>query len=256
MAYDDGEEYDRGVQTPYHRLWYGMVEERMQELLPGSGLLLDAGGGTGEFCLRAGRLRPGMDFVNLDLSGPMLATSLRKWASSGLEAGFRAVRGDMARLPLSSALFDVVLCLGDSLGYAADRERGFAELARVLRPGGLLWVSGNAFWGNFACMLADGPDMGFGAGKVREYYRTRWVGQGENSVHSFTTEELEDLARRNGLEVEEVFSTPVLGVHEDFLEDPEMARWVREVQVRYSSHMGLVERGNHINVVYAKPGRG
>ena len=74
MAYDDGEEYDRGVRTPYHRMWYGMVEERMAELLPDRGLLLDAGGGTGEFCQRAGRLRPEMRLVNLDLSGPMLAT--------------------------------------------------------------------------------------------------------------------------------------------------------------------------------------
>jgi len=256
MAYDDGEEYDRGVRTPYHRLWYGMVEERMEELLPEEGLLLDAGGGTGELCLRAGGLRPEMDFVNLDVSAPMLATSQRKYASSGLEAGFFAVRGDMSRLPLPSALFDVVLCLGDSLGYVEDREGGFAELVRVLRPAGLLWVSGNAFWGNFACMLAEGPELGFGSAGVREYYRTHWIDQGENSVHSFTVEELKGLGRGNGLEVKEVFSTPVLGVHEDFLEDPEMARWVREVQMRHTSHAGLIERGNHINVVYSKPGRG
>jgi SAM-dependent methyltransferase len=49
--------------------------------------------------------------------------------------GLDAVLGDIRDLPFHDGEFDVVMC-NHTLYHLADRDRGIAELARVLRPGG------------------------------------------------------------------------------------------------------------------------
>jgi ubiquinone/menaquinone biosynthesis C-methylase UbiE len=50
------------------------------------------------------------------------------------------IRADMTCLPFASAVFDVVLS-GLALGHATDISRCLREVARVLRPGGVLLYS-------------------------------------------------------------------------------------------------------------------
>jgi SAM-dependent methyltransferase len=57
----------------------------------------------------------------------------------------RLVAGDMLRLPLGDAAFDVVVNLASSLGLlleSADALAALREMGRVLRPGGRLLVEG------------------------------------------------------------------------------------------------------------------
>jgi SAM-dependent methyltransferase len=49
--------------------------------------------------------------------------------------GLEAVLGDVRELPFEDGEFDVVVC-SQTLYHVPDRDRGIAELARVLRPGG------------------------------------------------------------------------------------------------------------------------
>lgn len=75
------------------------------------------------------------------------ADALRFCAERGYRRLFRA---DFHRLPLASASFDLVTCI-DVLEHLEDDRRAVAELARILRPAGLLVVSVPAFmalWGD------------------------------------------------------------------------------------------------------------
>jgi demethylmenaquinone methyltransferase/2-methoxy-6-polyprenyl-1,4-benzoquinol methylase len=92
-------------------------------LAPGS-LVLDLAAGTGDFCrdLAAAGHRP----VGFDLSWGMLAHA---------RTAAPLVQADALRLPLPSATADGATC-GFALRNFVDLPRFFAELARVVRPGG------------------------------------------------------------------------------------------------------------------------
>ena len=93
--------------------------------------VLDAGCGTG----RAGRelARRGVRVVGIDLDGEMLETARRK------APGVTWVNADISSVQLGEE-FDVVLMAGNVINFVVTPQRrlAIANLARHLRPGGLL----------------------------------------------------------------------------------------------------------------------
>jgi SAM-dependent methyltransferase len=92
------------------------------------GRLLEVGSGTGAFAARC-VAELGCDVVALDASAEMVrATQAR---------GVHAVIGDIQELPFPDSDFDCAVAAW-MLYHVPDLDRGVAELARVLRPGGRL----------------------------------------------------------------------------------------------------------------------
>jgi ubiquinone/menaquinone biosynthesis C-methylase UbiE/DNA-binding transcriptional ArsR family regulator len=113
------------------------VEAALQRLVPeDAGRLLDIGTGTGRVLeLLAPRISRGL---GIDASKAMLALARSRLSRAG--CAHCAVRlGDMYRLPLADASFDLVV-LQMVLHYAEDPAGVLAETARVLRPGGVAIV--------------------------------------------------------------------------------------------------------------------
>ena len=96
---------------------------RALRLGPGA-RVLDLAAGTGDFCreLSAAGLRP----VGIDLSYGMLAAA---------RTDAPLAQADVLRLPVTDAVADGVTC-GFALRNLVALEPFFAELARVVRPGG------------------------------------------------------------------------------------------------------------------------
>lgn len=94
-------------------------------LRPGA-LAIDVACGTGDFCDEVRRL--GATPVGVDFAREMLARARRRGVA-------RLVQGDALRLPFRDQVADAVTC-GFALRNVADLERLFAEIARVLKPGG------------------------------------------------------------------------------------------------------------------------
>jgi len=92
--------------------------------LPRDSVVLDLASGTGDMCIdlaRAGH-RP----ISIDFSFGMLAAD---------RSGAPRVQADILRLPLPDASVDGVTC-GFALRNLVDLPSFFAELGRVVRPGG------------------------------------------------------------------------------------------------------------------------
>lgn len=92
--------------------------------LPAGSTVLDLASGTGDLCidLRRVGLRP----VSMDLSFGMLSAD---------RSGVPRVQADILRLPVPDGAVDGVTC-GFALRNLLDLPTFFAELARVVRPGG------------------------------------------------------------------------------------------------------------------------
>lgn len=95
---------------------------------PEGARLLDLGAGTGLLLRRLGPRTPPP--VALDLSGAMLARCPA--------TGVHRVQGDLLRLPFRPASCDGVLAITSLLLPAGQRVAALLEVARVLRPGGVL----------------------------------------------------------------------------------------------------------------------
>ena len=109
---------------------YRFVESVGRELAPDA-LLLDAGAGEGRFKPFFARQR----YVGVDLAIGNVA-----WDYGDLDAV-----ADLLHLPFAEAAFDAVLCI-QTLEHVPEPGRVLAELARVLRPGGKLYLSAPQSW--------------------------------------------------------------------------------------------------------------
>ena len=130
----------------------------MARIKPGD-KVLDVGCGTGNLTLTARKYAgPTGSVTGIDASPEMIAKARRNVLYAGLEAAFEV--GLIEKIPYPAASFDVVINrlmihhLPDDL-----KRQGLAEILRVLKPGGLLFIAdfraqSNTFLGHLALAFA------------------------------------------------------------------------------------------------------
>ncbi|MFE6778682.1 class I SAM-dependent methyltransferase [Streptomyces sp. NPDC057702] len=96
---------------------------------------LDVGAGTGMFCAALDQYQPASRVVGVEPSLAMLDEA-RRLPTAG---GARFVAGTAERLPLVGGTFDIAL-LSRVVHHLPDRPAAARELARVLRPGGVVVI--------------------------------------------------------------------------------------------------------------------
>lgn len=101
--------------------------------------LLDVGCGSGASAVLAAR-ELGCEVVGLDLGENALLAAREAAASAGVGGRATFVRGDAGSLPCGEASFDGALC-ECTISTLTDKAAALAELRRVLRPGGGLYLS-------------------------------------------------------------------------------------------------------------------
>ena len=105
-----------------------------RRILPQAGAVLDVGCGTGRLLRAARPCYPAAKLVGVDLAGQMAAAAMAV-TPSGLR--IRYVQARAEHLPFPDARFDLVFATL-ALRHWADVPVGMAEVARVLRPSGML----------------------------------------------------------------------------------------------------------------------
>jgi len=106
--------------------------DRLERELGGRGRILEIGVGTGRFALPLAERR--LDITGIDLSMPMIARLREK---SSATARCHVARADATALPFPDDSFGGALSV-HVLHLIADWREAVSELARVVRPGGVL----------------------------------------------------------------------------------------------------------------------
>lgn len=134
------EAYERSMGRWSTRLAEAMVETL---LLPPRATVLDAGCGTGALSAAIATRNPDAEITGVDLSETFVA------AARARVPGGRFSTGDVTRLDLPNAGFDAVLSLL-VLQFVPDRLAAVVEMARVVKPGGLVAATMWDFTGGFS----------------------------------------------------------------------------------------------------------
>lgn len=151
------ESYDT-INNPLLIVEQPIVEQIVADVADGHAL--DAACGTGRHAIHLSRRH---DVTGVDGSPEMLAV-----ARAAVPGG-RFVLGDLLRLPLADASFDVVVC-ALALCHIADLATAIVELARVARPGARVVLTDPHPLGVAVIGQAFFPTGGGGIAFVRNHY--------------------------------------------------------------------------------------
>jgi ubiquinone/menaquinone biosynthesis C-methylase UbiE len=170
--------------------WYEHLYARLRALVraslapprPGA-RALDAGCGSG--FQAAWLAEQGFAAHGVDLSPGLLAVAHAKLPRVPF------ARADLEALPYRDGAFDAVTCCGSTLSFVDAPAQALAEIARVLRPGGLVLLECEQRWSlDLAWALASavaGDPLGYGLTR-RDAWRqlARPLGEGLHSDYPVT----------------------------------------------------------------------
>jgi len=178
--------------------------DRLAELQLAPARILDLGAGTGHATRELKRRYPQSLTVAADIAPGML---MRAKAQSRWLRRFERVRADAYTLPFRDGAFDLVFS-SLMLQWCDDLDRVFAEIARVLEPGGVLLFST------------------FGPGTLAEL-RDAWGASdapGNHVNHFFDAQALGSALMHSGL------AEPVLDVDRTVIGYPDVLTLMRELK--------------------------
>ena len=221
----DAAAYDR-LADPMTR-WGQAVLERLH--LRGHERVLDAGCGSGRVTEQLCRRLPQGTLVALDLSSAMLLEASHRLAPFGRRVTF--VRADLAR-PLPLQMVDAVFSTA-TFHWVRDHDALFANLAAVLRPGGVLVAQcGGA--GNIqrvhAAAKAAGVDLDPTHFATPAATERRLTAAGFADVHCWLHDEPTTIAP--GAPLETYLRTVCLRHHLDVLPEGDREPFLRDVAQR------------------------
>jgi ubiquinone/menaquinone biosynthesis C-methylase UbiE len=134
--------------------------------LPAACRLLEVGCGPGRLWLEnADRLPPGWSLILTDLSPGMLVEARRALAAVAPRVTYAVADGQI--LPFPPAAFDAVIA-NHMVYHVPDKAALFAEIRRVLRPGGRFFAATNGAGGDELAALLRRVDPAMQAAALAE----------------------------------------------------------------------------------------
>jgi len=137
-------EWQRLSKDNYHSLEFLTTFRSLKEYLPSKGHIIDAGGGPGRYTIELAKL--GYDVTLLDYTPALLEKAKREIGRAKVKNKVKQIAEgsitDLSRFWDNS--FDAVLCLGGPMSHlkgAKNRRKAASELVRIVKPGGLIFVS-------------------------------------------------------------------------------------------------------------------
>lgn len=116
------------------------VDRIVEGLALGGRTLLDIGCGAGGVTLHLLDKHGLANATGFDVEGPVITEARRRAQARGLAMRASFVQGKPGPLPFPDASFDVVFSK-DALLHVPDKDALFAEIFRVLKPGGVFAAS-------------------------------------------------------------------------------------------------------------------
>lgn len=183
-AFAEGERYNSQTNDKEHL-------NRILSKLPLQGSLLDLGTGSGYLAFPIAQKNPDCRVFGLDIVTSTLDRNRERAENLGL-TNLNFISYDGLALPFENNRFDTIVTRY-ALHHFPDIKNAFAELARVLKPGGCLFISDPAPNDNDTDHFVD------------RYMQMKDDGH----VRFYTLAEYENLAKGFGIELKDAFISQI-----------------------------------------------
>lgn len=255
------QEWRRLVKDSVHRLELDTTLHFLDQQLPSTGVILDAGGGPGRYTIELARR--GYEMTLFDMTPANLDFARRQVKRAKVQQRVREiVEGSIVDLScFADASFDAALCLGGPLSHvldAGDRAQAVAELLRVVKPGGVVAVSVMGRLSVLALELELFPEEIDRPlhDQIRDsgsYYG----GSGFTACHFFLPEELADLFADHNVHVQamvglEGLTSRMYKAARRAAKYPDRWRRWLETHYRTCTHPAVVGLSEHILIIVRK----
>ncbi len=245
----DSEYTDRYWETHSKIEW-----KRLDKYLPkGKSLILDAGGGTGEFSIAFAKR--GHNVVLTDVSSGMLDVARKKIAKLRLGNKITVMPQDITDMKdFRDGQFDFAVSLGDPVSYCMDECAAVSELARVVKRGAYVIITVDSYYASMLNLIRRND--------VQELKNLIKTGNTtfpfDYPQHNFKVGELGGLFEQSGLEVVEIFGIISLlnkiprKEREHILQDDANFRKLMGLELELSSEPSVLGTASHLGIVGRK----
>lgn len=118
------------------RIWRKKLVRKLKKCGPHT--ILDVATGTGDLAIAA--LKTGAEKITgVDISAEMLEVGKKKLIAAKLDDRIELIEGDSEALPFESNTFDACMVAFGVRNFG-DLEQGLREMARVIKPGGPVFI--------------------------------------------------------------------------------------------------------------------
>jgi ubiquinone/menaquinone biosynthesis C-methylase UbiE len=145
-----------------------LMAAQLARKIPAAGRVLEIAPGPGYFCIELAKLGH-YQITGLDISQSFVEICRKNAAAAGIRADFR--QGDAANMPFEPASFDFLFCQAAFKNFSQP-VKAIAEMYRVLRPGGIGFISD--LRRDASLIDIDQEVKGMGLGRLDEII-TRWT---------------------------------------------------------------------------------
>lgn len=128
---------NRAMTFGIDKLWRRRAVRMVKRSAPAD--IVDLATGTGDLAIALARMIPQASVRGIDLSEGMVTIGQRKVSEAGLSDRVTLTVGDCLDLPLDDNCCDAIT-IAYGVRNFAHLDRGYSEMLRVLRPGGMLCV--------------------------------------------------------------------------------------------------------------------
>jgi demethylmenaquinone methyltransferase/2-methoxy-6-polyprenyl-1,4-benzoquinol methylase len=128
---------NRAMTFGIDKWWRRRAVRVVQRTKPGD--IVDLATGTGDLAISLARHIPAARIKGIDLSAGMVEIGREKVRNAGLDSRVTLSVGDCLDLPLDDASADAIT-IAYGVRNFAHLDKGYSEMLRVLRPGGMLCV--------------------------------------------------------------------------------------------------------------------
>jgi len=256
-------EWDRWDVSPVEQVKFEVHLRYLRKYLAAGDRILEIGAGPGRFTQELAKISPRI--VVADISPVQLELNRQNAHTLGYAGSIEQwIECDICDLRpcFDHGEFDAVVCYGGPLSYVFDeRERALAELQRVTRAGGLLFVGVMSLWGTVHHFLPQ--VLGVSHALNREIIATGDLGPEKSAAsthfcHMYRAAELRRVLEGAGAVVEVLSASDCLSATwaeclHDVQQDEATWQHLLEMEIEACREPGCLDMGTHLIAVCRVP---